>query len=201
MPKPSRTPQSPYLRCPPPPPHRLHATVTLQTAASPARTAVSGCARYSMHGSVTAGVCACWVLTSSMDMLVLRVSISSKKKRNSTMLMSTLENFGGATSCRCHEHFNARFSKWHWRGHLVQRGVEVKDGAQRVYVLPHDFAGLSNLQTAASFRDFPVASSDRNSAATYFHFTFKRAFSKKLAQSQNAEHQNQQHTESKQARA
>jgi hypothetical protein len=50
----------------------------------------------------------------------------------------------GATSCRCHD-FNARLSRWHWRGHLVQRSVEVKDGAQRVYVLPHDFAGLSNL--------------------------------------------------------
>ena len=117
------------------------------------------------------------------------------------MLMSTLENFGGATSCRSHEHFNTRFSRWHWRAHLVQRSVEVKDGAQRVYVLPHDFAGLSNLQTKASFRDFPVACSDRNSAATYFHFTFKRAFSKKLTQSQNAEHQDEQHTKSKQTRA
>jgi phage terminase large subunit-like protein len=44
-------------------------------------------------------------LTSSTDMDVLRVSMSSKKNRNSTRLMSTLENLGGAIACGWRQHF------------------------------------------------------------------------------------------------
>ena len=56
-----------------------------------------------MHYLTTRGVCAsrrCEKLTSSMEIVVFSMPMSSKKNKNSSKEMSTLENLGGAISCK-----------------------------------------------------------------------------------------------------
>ena len=101
MPGTSRTRQNPnfrrFLR---PHWHHHHTFVILQTAASPAGTE-------NQHASTTAAqprsclgsVTSAGQLTSSIVSATFSVPMSSKKNRNSTKLMSTFENLGGAINC------------------------------------------------------------------------------------------------------
>jgi hypothetical protein len=63
--------------------------------------------------------------TSSTEIAVFSAPISSKKYRNSSRQMSTLENFGGAIICLHASQFVQVDTTW--APHLVQGGVVVED--------------------------------------------------------------------------
>lgn len=82
-------------------------------------------------------------LTSSTVIAVFSVPMSSRNNRNSTRLMSTFENLGGAIICLPCEPANTRQSLG--IAHLILRCIKVKYCSQSVYILVHDLACFPDL--------------------------------------------------------